>query len=76
MARMKEDPSLAVYATIDERALALISERLATEPRLDELRELLSWIAQIATHWEIRSRMDGRVLRPVIDLKWEYLLGR
>lgn len=76
MARMKGDPSLAIYARIDERSLALICERLGTEPRLEELRELLRWIVQIASHWETRSRMDGRVLRPVIDLKWEYLLGR
>lgn len=76
LARMQNDATLAVYARIGGRSLEAISERLESEPRLEELRDLLKWVVQVAMHWETRVRTETRVLRPVIDLKWQYLSGR
>lgn len=76
LARMQNDAALSVYARIDGRSLETIAERLGSEARLEELRDLLKWVVQLAMHWETRVRTERRVLRPVIDMKWQYLSGR
>jgi hypothetical protein len=73
---MAGDASLAVYARVDSRTLTVVSERLESRLRLEELRDLLKWVVQVAMHWETRVRTESRVLRPVIDMKWQYLSGR